>query len=221
MCQDNGKQAFRRRGTSLRMVLDCTGVHSATNGPIHPLFSKDKAFYSHKKKCAGLCCKLGVHLHESKLMWMNGPFRAGPNDNQNFAKGGEEEGTCLKEKLESIGKKALGDKTHNGHPDECSTFNAFDDPAVKKFKSRAQMRHEQFNGMMKEFSSLHYCFGHEEAKFAVCFEAVAVICQCRMEIGEPLFNVLAGIGFEEDSGSKSELDEEIETETDEEWEDDI
>lgn len=92
-----------------------------------------------------------------------------------------------------MGKKAVGDKGHTGYPDVCGTFNAFDHPTVKEFKSRAQMRHEQFNGMLKEFSTLDDRFRHQQEKFEVCFEAAAVICQCRMENGEPLFDLLAGI----------------------------
>ena len=98
----------------------------------------------------------------------------------------------------SIGKKALGDKAYNGHPNECSTFNALDEQAVKVLKARAQMRHEQFNGMLKEFSCLDDQFRHKEAKYGDCFEAVAVICQYRMEYGEPLFDLLAGVRPEEE-----------------------
>lgn len=100
----------------------------------------------------------------------------------------------LLDKLRSVGKKALGDKIYNGYPDAVSTFNAFDDDAVMDFKARAQMRHEQFNGMMKEFAVLDTRFrSPDDEKFATCFEAVAVICVYRMEHGEPLFDVLAGI----------------------------
>ena len=83
------------------------------------------------------------------------------------------------------------------YSEQCSTFNAFDHPAVKEFKSRAQMRHEQFNGMLKEFSTLVDAFRHEQEKFKVCFEAAAVICQYRMEHGEPLYDILAGISIDE------------------------
>ena len=123
---------------------------------------------------------------------MNGSFPAGPNDKSNFVREGG-----LRDKLASIGKKAVGDKGYTGYPNQCSTFNAFDDDAVKEFKSRAQMRHEQFNGMLKEFSTLADQFRHEQEKFEVCFEAACVICQYRMEHGEPLFDILAGIDFED------------------------
>jgi len=189
-------------------IMTVDGTHSKTNEPIHPVFSQDKEYFSHKHKTSGLSYELGIHLFESKLIWMNGPIRAGSNDNGNFAAPGG-----LKEKLSAIGKMALADKAYNGHPKEISTFNAFDCHSVKQFKARAQMRHEQFNGMLKEFSCLHECFRHREQKFAVCFDATAVICQYRMENGEPLFNLLAGISLDEESDSSD--DEESASDDDE------
>jgi len=168
-------------------IMSVDGTHSLSHGISHYEFSQNRQCFSHKKKHAGLCYDLGVHIFESKLIWMNGSFHAGTNDREIFVNEG------LRDKLASMKKKALGDKGYTGHTDECSTFNAFDSKAVKKFKSRAQMRHEQFNGMLKEFSALDDQFRHEQDKFEVCFEATCVICQCQMENGEPLFDLLAGV----------------------------
>lgn len=168
-------------------IMTVDGTHSLWNEPSHPEFSQDRKAFSHKKKHAGLCYELGISLFESRLIWMNGSFYAGANDKKNFVDHG------LRDKLEAIGRKALGDKGYTGYPNVCSTFNAFDSDAVKKFKSRGQMRHEQFNGMLKEFSSLADQFRHKQANFDVCFEAACVICQYRMENGEPLFDLLAGV----------------------------
>lgn len=173
-------------------IMTVDGTHNLMDGPIRPVFSQDSEAFSHKKNHAGMCHELGIDLFESKLMWMNGPFKAGKNDNWIFRNGGP------KDKLAAIGKKALADKGYNGHPNECSTFNAMDGPAVKMLKSRAQMRHEQFNGMLKEFSCLDDRFRHKSAKCGTCFEATAVICQHRMDHGEPLFDVLAGVRIEEE-----------------------
>ena len=98
----------------------------------------------------------------------------------------------LKDKLEAAGKKCIADSGYTGYPDLVSTFNAVDRKDVRKFKTRVQMRHEQFNGMLKEFRALNGVFRHKE-KFGVCFDAVAVICIYRMENGEPLFNAMAGL----------------------------
>jgi len=174
------------------LIMSVDGTHSLFHEIAHHECSQNRTYFSHKKKHAGLCYELGIHLYESKLIWMNGSFPAGPNDKANFIR---EFG--LRDKLRAIGKKAVGDKGYAGFPDECSTFNAFDDAAAKAFKSRAQMRHEQFNGMLKEFSSLDDQFRHEQEWFEVCFEAACVICQCRMENGEPLFDLLAGIQMQD------------------------
>lgn len=179
-------------------IVTVDGVHCATYEPKHEVYSKDPKYFSHKKRRAGLCCELGVDLFASNLIWMNGPFPAGRNDNGNFVQAG------LKEKLTAIGKKALADKAYNGHPEVCSAFNAFDSEEVKQLKSRAQMRHEQFNGMIKEFSVLENRFRHSESKFKLCFESICVICQHRMELGEPLFDLLAGIHPDDEDSSSDE-----------------
>jgi len=172
------------------LIMSVDGTHSLFHQIAHHEFSQNRTHFSHKKKHAGLCYELGIHLYESRLTWTNGSFPAGPNDKANFTREGG-----LRDKLQAIGKKAVGDKGHTGCPDKCSTFNALDNPAVKAFKSRAQMRHEQFNGMLKEFSSLADQFRHEQEWFEVAFEAACVICQYRMENGEPLFDLMAGIHF--------------------------
>ena len=169
-------------------IMTVDGTSCAIDEPTHPEFSQNQKAFSHKKKHAGLTYELGISLFTSHLVWMNGPFLSGANDKTNLVKHG------LKQKLKSIGKKALGDKIYNGHANEVSTFNAFDDEDVKAFKSRAQMRHEKFNGMLKEYGVLKQQFRHHSIeKFAMCFEAVSVICQYRMEHGEPLYELLAGI----------------------------
>ena len=177
-------------------LISVDGVHVLANEPQHPQLSQDPHFFSHKKKHAGFCYELGVDLFASQIAWMNGPFPAGPNDKSNFVNQG------LKQKLKDLKKKALGDKIYNGHPNEVSTFNAYDSKAVKSFKSRAQLRHEKVNGMMKEFKCLDRRFIHGLDKFKIVYEAVAVITQYRLEHGEPLFDILAGIDLDDnDIGS--------------------
>jgi len=183
-------------------VMSVDGTNCAINEPTHPTFSQDKTYFSHKHKRSGLTYELGIHLYESKLIWMKGPIPAGQNNDKGIF---IEEGG-LKDKLVAIGKRALGDKIYNGHPAQCSTFNAYDSAAVKMFKSRAQMRHEQFNGMLKEHAALDSRFRHGEAKFKVCFEAAAVVCQYRLENGEPLFDLLAGFDDVVDDDEDEESD---------------
>ena len=115
---------------------------------------------------------------------MNGPFKAGKNDKTILVEGG------LKQHLSSLGLKAIGDKFYNGHVNEVSTFNAMDSDEVKAFKSRALMRQEVVNGLMKQFRVLDTRFHHLGAeKFATCFEAVAVLTQYRLEMECPLYDI--------------------------------
>lgn len=165
-------------------IITVDGTHCWIKEPTHPDWSQDREFYSHKYNKAGINYELGIAISTSRLVWMNGPFKAGTSDNKIFRKKG------LKALLKSLGKKAIGDRGYNGHHKECSTFNAHDIRSVRKFKSRALKRHENFNGMTKRFDCLSGQFRHGIEQFATCFEAICVICQYQMEDDMPLFNVL-------------------------------
>ena len=166
-------------------VLTVDGTHVAINEPLHPEFSQDKKYFSHKKNRAGWCYEVGISLFTSNLVWMNGPHKAGANDKTIFGFPGG-----LKELLAQEGVKAIGDKFYNGHQNEVCTFNAQDSDEVKKFKSRALKRHESFNALLKQYAVLDGRFRHRgPEKFATCFEAVAVICQYRLELECPLYDV--------------------------------
>ena len=71
------------------------------------------------------------------------------------------------------------------------------------------MRHETFNGMIKESDCLKGRFRHLIDKFAICFEAVCVLCQYKMDLQQPLFDILIDTVFDDDEDSVAEepLDE--------------
>ena len=165
-------------------VMTVDGTHCWIQEPQHPTWSQDREYFSHKHGKAGLNYELGISLSESKLIWMNGPFKVGMNDVQIFREKG------LLDNLLEKGKMAIGDKGYNGHPGFVSTPNPHDPTAVKKFKSRASKRHETFNARIKTFDCLNGRFRHSVKRFASCFEAVCVICQYQIEIDYPLFDLL-------------------------------
>ena len=70
-----------------------------------------------------------------------------------------------------------------------STFNCMDGYGVKKFKSRALKRHENFNNMTKRWGILQGRFRHGVKEFKYAFESICVICQYQLENGSPLFDV--------------------------------
>lgn len=164
-------------------LMSVDGTHVWINEPPHEEFSKDREAFSHKYNHAGMNYELGISL-TGGLIWMNGPFKAGRNDISIF----REEG--LMGKLQAIGKMAIGDMGYRGEPLLVSFFNTQDDDGVAKFKARAQMRHETFNGKTKVFKVLQGRFRHSEGKLASAFEAVCVLCQYKLEVELPLFDIL-------------------------------
>jgi hypothetical protein len=115
-----------------------------------------------------------------------GPLRAGTNDAKIFSKHG------LLAKLEDNEKKGIGDKGYSGerYRRVMSTFNGHDDYCVKKFKSRALKRHENFNGMIKRFHSVDGRFRHGQRDFKYYFESICVICQYQLGSSMPPHDVL-------------------------------
>lgn len=164
--------------------MSVDGTHFWIQEPAHSEFSMDTKYFSHKCAKAALNYELGIALSSNRLIWMNGPYPAGENDGSVFKNHG------LKDKLRSINKKAIGDLGYAGHYNEISIPNASDYSFVKLFKSRALKRHETFNGMIKRFHSMDGRFRHSIDRFKSCFEAIAVICQYKIESDQPLFDIL-------------------------------
>jgi hypothetical protein len=170
-------------GTDL-WVLTVDGTHCWIQEITHETWSQDRDFYSHKYGKAGINYELGIGLFGNQLAWMNGPFKAGESDNGTFKRRG------LKAKLLATGKRGIADGGYPGNPELLSTPNHHNSKAVKKFKSRALKRHEKFNGMTKNFDCLSGRFRHSVERFSQCFEAVCVICQYQLEMGDPLYDIL-------------------------------
>jgi len=96
----------------------------------------------------------------------------------------------LRAKLKRLGKRVIADKGYQGYPDLISLPNSYDSKEVSKFKSCACCRQEKLNGKIAEFECMNKSgFRHSKAKLQACFEAVAIIVQYKMEMGEPLYNV--------------------------------
>ena len=146
----------------------------------------DPRIFTYKHKFAGFNYEVGMSLRESCVVWLNVPFEAGTyNDIKIF----DEKG--LANKLRMMRKKCIVDAGYKGFPHLISTpNNRYDSPEVMKFKSRARLRHERFNGMMKTFGCLgDRTFRHSKEKLQMCVESVAVLCQYKMDFGEPLYDI--------------------------------
>ena len=166
-------------------IMTVDGTHVEIQEPKHPEFSLNTKYFSHKHQQAGYTYELGIALSESRLIWMNGPHPAGKNDLNMFHAG-------LKTRLRQLNKKAIGDGGYYAVEllDVVSTPNADDPPPVRKFKRRAQRRHETFNGKIKTFECLSKRFRHDKRRFKSCFECCCVIVQYQMENGHALFEIL-------------------------------
>jgi hypothetical protein len=165
------------------MTVD--GQHCWVHEQLHPIWSQDPQYFSHKYGKAGLNYELAISLFKSQVVSMKGPYAAGANDLKVFITKG------LEQQLLADGIKAIGDGGYHGHQKSISAPNPHDSAGVRLFKSRALKRHETFNGIMKNFDSLSGRFRHSVARFENCFEAVCVICQYQIEIELPLFDIIA------------------------------
>jgi len=113
-------------------IITVDGTHCWITEPVHPEWSQDSRYFSHKYGKAGVVYELGFALASSRLVWMNGPIPAGDLDLSVFKKKG------LKDKLAVAEKRGIADSRKE----------------VKRFKSRALKRHKTFNGMTKTFECL-------------------------------------------------------------------
>jgi hypothetical protein len=174
-------------------VMTVDGTHLLTFEPGDSDIPKDPSYFSFKHHAAGFNYEVGICLFESRCIWLSGPHKAGEfNDAKMFREGG------LKKKLEQTGKKAIGDDGYRGFPNQVSTANSLDSDNVREFKVRARQRHETYNGKLKQFAVLSERFRCKnnpndkltaQAKLQMCFEAVAVLVQYKMEMGSPLFDI--------------------------------
>ena len=173
--------------------MSVDGTHLVSLEPGNEDLPKDPAYFSFKHHSAGFNYEVGIDLFKSRCIWLRGPYKAGEyNDAKVFSECG------LQAKLRAAGKKAIADEGYRGFPNEISTANSLDSEEVSKFKVRARQRHEVYNGKLKLFAILGEEFrcknNKTEAltaaeKLQIVFEAVNVLVQYKMEMGEPLFDI--------------------------------
>jgi hypothetical protein len=166
--------------TTFTVTVD--GVHFQIHEPSHEEFKRDPKYFSHKFGKAGLDYEIAISVYEQKVVWANGPFRAGKPDIEIF----NDEG--LRAKIPP-GKKVIADRGYRGQYNLISIRNSLDTDEVRTFKSRALSRHENFNYRMERYKVLDEAFRHDFQKHKVGFDAVLVICQLELQNGSPLFAV--------------------------------
>ena len=166
-------------------VVTVDGVDMKTWEPMHETFPHDRQFFSKKFAHGGLKYELAVSVFWGRLVWINGPYKAGCHDLTIFRNG-------LKDRL-ADGKMAIADRGYvSSREDEVhklATPRATDSTELAKFKSRCRCRHETFNGRIKNPRILSDTYRHSLDNHQAAFEAVCVLVQYQIMNGSTLFNI--------------------------------
>jgi len=132
----------------------------------------DPIWFSKKFKNAALRYEIGVCIFTGHIVSYTGPFNAGSwNDLKIFR-------YKLKGML-SYGEKVIADKGYPGEPKIFTVRNAKGD-SHQDLMNRARARHESVNARLKTWKCLANRFRHHFSKHHICFRAVAVIEQMKM-----------------------------------------
>ena len=135
---------------------------------------------SHKHRHGALRYEIAVSVKTGRCVSINGPFR-----------GAESELTIFDSSLSKKmlpGKMGIADGGYSSRK-QLSCTNVRDREDVRAFKRRVRMRHETFNGRLKNFRSLQDTFHHHQSKHGYVFDMVCVTVQYQLDCGAPLFTV--------------------------------
>ena len=143
-----------------------------------------KRWYSHKFKKPGLRYEIALSIIGGDMCWVNGAFACGLyNDWSIFNTQG------LREQLE-INERVEADKGYeHGDPQFCKTPAAvFHKKEADAMRRRVMGRQEAINKKVREWQALKRVFRHDMSKHSNVFGAVIVICQLKIQNGEPLYS---------------------------------
>ena len=132
---------------------------------------------SHKFNGPGLRYEVAVCIQTGFIVWANGPFAAGAFPDITIFRSKLKKLLFPWERVEAdLGYR--GDKSVHGPDDHAPTFGQY----IAKDKVRD--RHETINKLFKEFNCLKQIFRHDISNHGTVFNAVAVITQLSIEMGE-------------------------------------
>jgi DDE superfamily endonuclease len=167
------------RNNEPKYIMSVDGTHCRISEPrSHP----DTAWFSHKLNKPGLAYTVGLHIYESKIIWISESYKAGAADITMFKEG-------IMDRIPD-GHKVIADKGYRGYSDKLCLPNPFDDESVKDFKNRARSRHEALYKRMKLYQVLEQRFRHHRQRHRTVFTAVCILLQYDFEDGgRPLWDV--------------------------------
>jgi len=144
--------------------------------------------------------EFGLAIEEPKVVWVNGPFMPGIEQDITVFRGGTVEEGKRKWKKSALyfrvpkGKKFIADKAYRGEPSKIAINSKEYPKEMRQWIAEVLARQETFHSRLKSFNILGHRFRHGVStqnkmdlhKMAV--EAVAVIIQYDYECGHPPFD---------------------------------
>lgn len=129
-------------------VITIDGIDCCVWEKKDPMLPVNRRNWSHKLN------QIGLSIFEPKCVWVNGPFRGGKHDMTIYKEDG------LRDKLKPH-KRAIVDRGYSDHREtNLSRRSGLDSKELDRFKARASLRHETFNGRLKKFNVLRETFQH-------------------------------------------------------------
>jgi hypothetical protein len=165
-------------------IITVDGTDFRTWEPKHPTYNQDKKQCSQKHNHAAKKFEIGLSVYRAQCVWISGPHRGGKHDMEIFREG-------LKHMI-APGKRVIADRGYQTNREDekmLSLPSHLDSKELYRFKSRARLRHETFNGRVHAFKSMSDTFRHGEKKLRQVFEAVTVTVQYQMDNGAEIFSV--------------------------------
>ena len=129
-------------------------------------------YYSHKFKHAAFRYEVLLSLSDSKIVFVNGPFKAGKYNDMKIFSGKLEGKLKLYNELTVADGGYAGDQALRGHE-----LPKFLRGRHKDFRAR----HETVNRRFKSFGCLQQKFRHDRDLHCVCFHSVACIVQVLLD----------------------------------------
>ena len=161
-------------------ILTVDGVHFRTHESRMKPSSKK---YSHKFSGPGLSYEIGIAIHESRVVSIQGPFDASRSDITTFRN------SLMKEIPK--GKRECGNSGCMGAPDKILFYCEGHSKEMRRFINCVRARHENFNARIKNFRILAKCFcSNKKESHKLAFEAACVLIQYDMENGRPLMDIV-------------------------------
>ena len=169
-------------------LMTVDGVHFRIREPRRDPGSK---WYSHKFHGAGVMYLVAVDIRRSRILWIDGPKPASTSERATFEGGLKKDKSKDPNALASnipADKRAVADSALRTCQ-KATTRMTGQQKELKDFLRRATARQETLFKRFKQFNILSSEFRHGFDMHKDVLDAIAVITQYDMNLGNPLFDV--------------------------------